>query len=129
MAEFNLKRANGGTQERMRILDRDGSLKTPNEYGAIPLAAGQYRCGVGIPYFFKTPKVRDGIYCADGLGDRETYMIWHNGLYSAGYGATLVGNDRRHLAVNELEQIGRNVWAQVFETPRKTRCRSNTQWK
>ena len=119
MAELNLKRANGGQREKMIIFDKDGSLKTSNEYEVISLEACPYRFA-GLPYFLKAPNVREIIYCTDGLFDSKTYMVCRSMLYSAGYGETLIGNDRRHFATSELEQIDRYSRSLVFETPRKT---------
>ena len=45
MVEFNLKRANGGKREKMIIFDKDGSLKTADEYEPISLGAIQYLFG------------------------------------------------------------------------------------
>ena len=42
-------------KEKMIILDKEGSIKTANGYGAISLAAGTYRCGK-LPYFLKNHK-------------------------------------------------------------------------
>ena len=100
------------------IFGKDGSLKTDNAYEAISLEASQYRIG-GLPYFLKVPNVREIISCMERLCDITAYVIWNIVLYFAGYGETLVGNDKRRLAASELEQIERYLWNLPSGTSRK----------
>ena len=69
-----------------------------------------------MPYSLKGFKPSGIIYCTDGLLG-GAYMIWNNAIYAAGYGETLIGCDRGHLATSELEQIDQYFWHLVFETP------------
>ena len=51
VAEFYLKMPKGGEKDKMRILDKEGSLRDTEEYEAISLDPGSYNLG-GHPYFF-----------------------------------------------------------------------------
>lgn len=114
--ELNLKKANGGANDEIAILDKDGRLKTPNAYDAGSIEAGQYRFG-GLPYFFKIANVRDILLYMVGLGGVKTYMVWRNVIYSTGYGETLIDNDRLRLAVSELEKPTNIPGHEPLESP------------
>ena len=42
MEEFNTKKGAGGLTDRTHIIDKDGSLKTSNEYGKIATDPNSY---------------------------------------------------------------------------------------
>ena len=75
-----------------------------------------------MTYFLKIPNVGEIIWRMGDLCERKTYIIWNNKLYSTGYGSTLIGTDRRQLAVSELEQITQYFRAQSSETPSENRA-------
>ena len=121
MAEFNLRSSIGGQEEKMSILDKDGSIKTECEYETISLDAGRYVFGA-LPYFVIIPKINEIIYGTEGLCGKKTYMIWHNMLYAPGFSETLTGEAHLNLATSELEQIDQFFFRNsVSETTSKSK--------
>ena len=104
----------------MAILDKVGSLRIAGGYESISLEPGAYNVGK-LPYCAKVPKIREIIYCADGIFNRKTYMVWRNMIYKAGYTDTMIGAPRRHLATSKLEHGGQFSWNSVFGTFSKSK--------
>ena len=51
MEEFSHRKAKGDQKDKAIISDKDGSLKTVDEYGQISLGQRSYRLGK-LPYLF-----------------------------------------------------------------------------
>ena len=49
-----------------------------------------------LSFFTEVPKVREIMYCTEGLGERKTNMIRHSMRYASGYAETPIGGDGRH---------------------------------
>ena len=113
MADFSSKKGAGGLTDKPLIIDKDGSLKTPNEYGQISPDQNSYRLEK-LPYFLRISKLRAIIYVSEGICTLKTYKIWRNLLYEAGYAATLISGSNRHLDIHGLETVGRYFWGVVF---------------
>ena len=64
IAEFNLRIPKDDRKDKMRILDKEGRLRTAEEYGDISLNPGSYSIGK-LPYFIKISKIREVIYYAE----------------------------------------------------------------
>ena len=96
------------------MVDKDGSLKTVNEYEQISPRRSSYRLG-NLPFYLKNPKFRAISCCAENVCTRKTYVLWRNMLYEAGYSETSIGESRMLLVTRELETVGRYFWDLVFE--------------
>ena len=115
-----------GITDKTLIIDKDGSLKTDNEYEQIP--PGQYTQKFrNLPYFLKIAKIRENIYVSDGVCALETYRGWRKYLYNACYKEILLGTANRLLILAELETIDQYFWDSVFEPPANRKFQSETQ--
>ena len=119
MAEFNTKKGTDGLTDRTLVIDKDGSLKTSNEYDQISPGPISYQLRK-LPYLLKISKIRGIIYGHDGVCAIHTYKLWRNLLYEAGYSGTLLIESNRHMAIQELETIGRYFRNIVVETSSQT---------
>ena len=115
MAEFSNKRTPGGLKDKRLIIDKDGSLKTADEYEQIPPDQNSLKLG-NLPYFLKIAKIRETVYVSEGVCTIKTYKVWRNRLYKAGYTDPLLGTANRLLTTEELETDDQYFRDSFFET-------------
>ena len=103
MAEFNVKK---GTclKDKTLIVDKDGILKTANEYGQISPGQDSRKLGK-LRYLLKISQISEIIYVADGGCTLKTYRFRNNCLYKEGYADPLLCPTSRLLAVEELGTV------------------------
>ena len=106
IAEFNLIMSKDGIEDKMIIIDKEGALRTADEYEQISLDPGSYN-PVELPYFLKVSKIREIIFRTEGICNRMTYRIWRNMPYPSGHSETMIGDHRRQLTASELEHVAR----------------------
>ena len=128
MAEFNIRKSPGGLTDKTLIIDKNGSLKTSNEYDQISLRQNALKVGK-LPYFLKISKIREIIYVPEGAFSLKTYKVWRNRLYKAGCADALLSTDNRLLTIEELERVDQYFWDSVFETSSRKKYLSRTKWK
>ena len=78
MAEFDLKKG-PFLEEKTLIVDRDGSVKTADEYGYISPDQNSLKLG-NVPYFLKSSKIREIIYVVEGVCAIKSCRLWRNCL-------------------------------------------------
>ena len=115
MAEFNTNKGTDDLTDRTLIIDKDGSLKTPNEYGQISPDPNSYKLG-NPPYFLRVSIISEIAYCSEGFSTLKTYKMWRNMLRKAGYAEILLSESSRLLAIQKLETIDRYFWNMAIET-------------
>ena len=82
MSGVNVK--NGSClKDKTPVIDKDGSLKTSDEYEQIPPDQNSLKLGQ-LPYFFKISKIREIVYVSEGVCTLRTHRVWRNCLYKAG---------------------------------------------
>ena len=64
-------------KDKMDIVAKEGSLSAAVEYESIYPDPGAYNLAK-LPYFVKVSKIREIIYCAEGICNRKTYMDRRN---------------------------------------------------
>ena len=109
------KRSIDGAYEQMFVIETSPSVKTANASAPISLDTSPFTQG-RHPYFRKVSKIREIVYCADGLFGGITYTPRHNQMYSAGWDGQIFGDDRSIVAIYALEQIERFRWTLFFGT-------------
>ena len=77
ISESNHKRGKDGRKGKRIILDKEGGLRTAEEYESISLEPTAYNIG-GLPYFAKISEIRGIIYRAEGICNRKPYRAWRN---------------------------------------------------
>ena len=55
-----------------------------------------------IPYFLNVSRIREIIYCADGICDRETYVTRRKKIHPASMDGDIFGEGRRLFAIMNL---------------------------
>ena len=111
-------RTGDGDREIMVVIETTGGLKTTNAYESVPIGHNQYT-HVELPYLIKVPKIREIIYCADGLGAGETYLIRRNKILSSVWAGGVFCDESSLSVINERGEIDQFRWALVLEPYRK----------
>ena len=114
MAEFNLKKGSY-IEEKAPIIDKDGGLKTANEYGNMSSDPNVLKEG-RMQFFLKSPKLEKPFTFLK-VCNLKSYRNWHNCTYKEGIAEAPIGGSAiLLLTLVELEAVDQFPRGSVFET-------------